>query len=1256
MKKLLFISLSLILTLGVIILPFSINEVAAAGNIIYVDANAGGGNDGTSWADACTDLQSALSAAVSGDEIRVAEGTYKPSVEVGGAGERCRCFQLKNYVSLLGGYPAGGGTRDPATNVSILSGDIGIEGDDSDNCYHVFYHPSGLNLDGTAVLDGFTITGGNADGISSHNCGGGILNLFSSPAVTNCIFVSNSAIIDGGGIYNDCLSFPMVTDCVFSRNSADNYGGGMYNHDNTSVVITNCTFCDNEANFGGGMYNDNTSPSLINCFFYGNLASNGGGMYNIYSMPEVTNCNFFNNSGSSDGGGIYNNCSSPILTDCTLESNSAYQHGGSIYNSSSSPSVTNCTFYVNSAVSHGGGIYNYSSTPKLFNCLFSGNSASNGGGMYNMSSVPELINCNFYDNSADSFGGGLYNENSFPPFMNCILWNDTPQEIYNNSSTPTVAYCNVQGGYTGTGNIDADPLFVDPSNNDYHLQAGSPCIDAGDNTAVPEGVSTDFEGDPRFLDDTGMPDTGSGTPPIVDMGADEYDGQSPGPGTQYTITATAGTGGSIMPSGDVMVDEGDNQDFIITPDAGYAIADVLVDGSSVGAVEIYTFTNVDASHTIEASFYTCIQYTITATAGTGGSIYPSVDVMVDEGDDQDFIITPDAGYAIADVLVDGVSVGAIHSYTFTNVDASHTIEASFYTYIQYTITATAGTGGSIYPSGDVLVIEGHDKSFSIHPVNGYIVDDVLVDGASVGAVTSYTFTAVEADHTIEALFKGSGWILLPSHTVMAMMSAWGSSYSDIFATGWWGTILHFDGNDWNPMYNPINTDLWGVWGSSGSDVFTVGSDGIILHYDGGIWSAMPSGTTKYLMGVWGSSGSDVFAVGSDGTILHFDGSVWSAMSSGTTKYLIGVWGSSGSDVFAMGSDGTILHYDGVGWSTIHGGTAKILNNVWNNSGSDIFGVGDDGTILHYDGAGWSAMSSGTDKDLWGVWGSSESDVFAVGNDGTILRYDGLGWSPVDCGYNMDIYCVWGSSGGQVFVFAEDGIILYYPGGTGTQYTITATAGTGGSITPSGDVIVDAGEDQTFIITPDAGYSIADVLVDGSSVGAVETYTFTNVDASHTIEASFNSTTAALTIRTVGGGSVTIKYSTGSAELTANPDPGWAFDSWSGDVTGTDNPVTVTLDNDKTVTAGFVESAPGMIPVTVQLLDSNSQGIAGAEVKYYDGGWKEFGTTGGSGMVTKDMETGTYKFRLYYGGASIDRTQDVASEATVVFRTVNATVE
>src|SRR5207249_3978764 len=144
----------------------------------------------------------------------------------------------------------------------------------------------------------------------------------------------------------------------------------------------------------------------------------------------------------------------------------------------------------------------------------------------------------------------------------------------------------------------------------------------------------------------------------------------------YTISASAGANGAISPSGPVSVDHGANQSFTITPDAHYHIADVLVDGSSVGAVASFTFNDVTAAHTIAASF-AIDTHTISASAGANGAISPSGPVSVDHGANQSFTITPDAHYHIVDVLVDGSSVGAVGSFTFSHVTAPHTIAASF---------------------------------------------------------------------------------------------------------------------------------------------------------------------------------------------------------------------------------------------------------------------------------------------------------------------------------------------------------------------------------------------------------------------------------------------------------------------------------------------------------------------------------------------------------------------------------------------------
>src|SRR5207244_2292327 len=163
----------------------------------------------------------------------------------------------------------------------------------------------------------------------------------------------------------------------------------------------------------------------------------------------------------------------------------------------------------------------------------------------------------------------------------------------------------------------------------------------------------------------------------------------------------------------------------IAADPCYSIADVVVDGSSRGAVASYTFNNVQTNHTISATF-SLNAFTITASAGSGGSIGPNGAVSVNCGDDQTFSIAADPCYSISDGVVYGSSRGAVASYTFNNVQTNHTISASF-SLNAFTITASAGAGGSIGPNGAVSVNCGANQAFSISADPCYSIADVIVD-------------------------------------------------------------------------------------------------------------------------------------------------------------------------------------------------------------------------------------------------------------------------------------------------------------------------------------------------------------------------------------------------------------------------------------------------------------------------------------------------------------------------------------------------
>lgn len=253
--------------------------ISHAQTVVYVDVDATGNDDGSSWDDAFVNLQDAREYAISEDigEIWVAEGSYYPdqgsSVT---SGDRTATFQLDSDIAIYGGFAGNESEReerDPESNETILSGDIGNPGFADDNSYHVV---TGSNVDTTAVLDGVTVTKGNANGNGTERHGAGMYVDGGSPTVWNVDFVDNTAQRYGGGMYNIDGSEPIVQEGAFRDNTA-NYGGGMYN-DDSNPTVKEVNFEDNSVSEGGGgMYNFNGSnPSIDQSRFIGNTANDWG--------------------------------------------------------------------------------------------------------------------------------------------------------------------------------------------------------------------------------------------------------------------------------------------------------------------------------------------------------------------------------------------------------------------------------------------------------------------------------------------------------------------------------------------------------------------------------------------------------------------------------------------------------------------------------------------------------------------------------------------------------------------------------------------------------------------------------------------------------------------------------------------------------------------------------------------------------------------------------------------------------------------
>jgi len=476
--------------------------------IRYVKTGGAGTAPYTSWATASNDLQAVINQSGAGDEIWIASGTYKPNrradaLTVITVTDRNNAFVLKNNVKIYGGFT---GTetllsqRNIVTNVVTLSGDIGTAGVTTDNCYHVVII---AGLPGTiTLLDGVSIVSGNANAS------------FVIPSITVNTHSINPR--NGGGMYK-VSSNTDITDCRFRRNDASVSGGGIYETlSAVTSVYTSCTVLQNtSAADGGGIYIFNSGCLYQNCSFTSNDATDdGAGIYfNGTGSPAFTGCTISSNSATSEGGALYiTGTGSPSFDSCVMSTNTAGSNGGAISN------LTTGTLYLTSIIisgntsgSTGGGIYNNNSPAQLTNCLISGNLASAGGGIWNALSDAIIINCTIAGNRATSQGGGIANGSSNPTIQNCVVYGNTgipsgTNEFYNSGSTPVVEYSLIQGGFTGTGNVNADPLFVTPVaasfaptiTGDYHIQPCSPVLNAGENSYIPLGITTDLDGNPRI--------------------------------------------------------------------------------------------------------------------------------------------------------------------------------------------------------------------------------------------------------------------------------------------------------------------------------------------------------------------------------------------------------------------------------------------------------------------------------------------------------------------------------------------------------------------------------------------------------------------------------------------------------------------------------------------------------------------------------------------------------------------------------------
>jgi hypothetical protein len=463
--------------------------------IKYVDASkANDTGNGLSWATAKKNLQAAIDLCVSGDQIWVKAGTYKPTSAYDLTNtSRYYHFRMVNGVKMYGGFA---GTETDTIqrvnyglgeiNQTILSGDL--SGDDnnavspwtgvSENCYHIFYHPSGLGLTSISKLDGFIIKAGNADGADAVTYSGAAMyNNDNSPSISYCTFIYNSSNSRGGAVYQVNNSIGSFSYCNFTSNKTVTTDGGAVNVNSVgSTTIDNCIFDGNKALAsgmdGGAIYHSgNGLLTITNSVFKNNVAYEGGAL-RLRSVASLKNCLIYENNATSNGGGGIRIGGTVTLTNVTVANNSA-------------------------TLGNGGGILlTTGGSVQLVNSIIWGNTAPLGNQIYFGSSVASAVNRTCFANETNDIAG-------------------------TNIPTPT-------------SSINSNPVFVNPLSYDFRIYGSSGCVDTGESTL--NSLTTDIRGTGfgRKLLKTDATQAGP-----IDMGAYEYkNGFDPASSCENAITVT----------------------------------------------------------------------------------------------------------------------------------------------------------------------------------------------------------------------------------------------------------------------------------------------------------------------------------------------------------------------------------------------------------------------------------------------------------------------------------------------------------------------------------------------------------------------------------------------------------------------------------------------------------------------------------------------------------------------------------------------
>lgn len=511
--------------------------------------------------------------------------------------------------------------------------------------------------------------------------------------------------------------------------------------------------------------------------------------------------------------------------------------------------------------------------------------------------------------------------------------------------------------------------------------------------------------------------------------------------TTFTIAASAGTGGTISPAGISIVNQGAGQSYAITANTGFQILDVKLDNVSLGAVPNFLFSNVTSNHTIAATFSVSPgTFTITSSAGFGGTISPLGTIALNQDANQTYTITANSDFLISDVKVDNVSVGAVSGYTFSNINANHTINSTYSAIPTFTITSSSGSGGTISPLGTNTLNQGTNQIYTITANSGFQISDVKVDNISVGVVSGFTFSNITSNHTISVSFSTPVSIALnkPSTDQSSQSGHQASLANDSI-----GDNSSFWSSDPYPQWWQV--DLGANYDINNIIIRNYASDARYYHYN---IQASIDDSTYMQIAVKSNNNSatdagDIYNVTVTARYLKVN-MTFNSANSGVHISDFRVYGSlsSGMTYTINGSAGAGGAISPSGLNTVGQGTSQTYV-ITANSGFQIADV--------------------------------KVDNVSVG------AVSGFTFSNITANHTITA------------------TFTAIPG----VFTIVSSASPGGNISPLGTITLNQGNNQTYAITSNNGYQIADVKVDNVSVGVVSSYTFSNVTANHAIVVTFS---------------------------------------------------------------------------------------------------------------------------------------------------------